>query len=62
MKITRRMWGMAVGAVLALNLGLPAAQAAEEAPAAAEAPVAEEAPVADEAPVAQAPAADAPQA
>ena len=32
MKITRRMWGMAAGAVLALNLGLPAAQAAEEAP------------------------------
>ncbi|EHN66673.1 toluene tolerance [Comamonas testosteroni ATCC 11996] len=26
------MWGMAAGAVLALNLGLPAAQAAEEAP------------------------------
>ncbi|KOC20505.1 signal peptide protein [Comamonas testosteroni] len=32
MKITRRMWGMAAGAVLALNLGLPAAWAAEEAP------------------------------
>ena len=32
MKITRRMWGMSAGAVLALNLGLPAAQAAEEAP------------------------------
>ena len=32
MKITRRMWGMAASAVLALNLGLPAAQAAEEAP------------------------------
>ncbi|MFN3732497.1 phospholipid-binding protein MlaC [Comamonas testosteroni] len=32
MKITRRMWGMAAGAVLALNLGLPAARAAEEAP------------------------------
>lgn len=32
MKITRRMWGMAAGAVLALNLGLPAAQAADEAP------------------------------
>lgn len=32
MKITRRMWGMAAGAVLALNLGLPVAQAAEEAP------------------------------
>lgn len=32
MKITRRMWGMAAGAVLALNLGLPAALAAEEAP------------------------------
>lgn len=32
MKITRRMWGMAAGAMLALNLGLPAAQAAEEAP------------------------------
>ncbi|MBV8247453.1 MAG: ABC transporter substrate-binding protein [Comamonas sp.] len=32
MNINRRMWGMAVGAVLALNLGLPAAQAAEEAP------------------------------
>lgn len=31
MKITRRMWGMAAGAMLALNLGLPA-QAAEEAP------------------------------
>ncbi|KGG88489.1 signal peptide protein [Comamonas thiooxydans] len=30
--MTRRMWGMAAGAVLALNLGLPAAQAAEEAP------------------------------
>ena len=27
MKISRRMWGMAAGAVLALNLGLPAAQA-----------------------------------
>ena len=32
MKITRRMWGMAAGAMLALNLGLPAAQAAEVAP------------------------------
>ncbi|GEQ74358.1 hypothetical protein CTTA_1363 [Comamonas testosteroni] len=32
MKITRRMWGMAAGAMLALNLGLPAAQAADEAP------------------------------
>lgn len=31
MKITRRMWGMAAGAMLALNLGLPA-QAAEETP------------------------------
>lgn len=32
MKINRRMWSMAAGAMLALNLGLPAAQAAEEAP------------------------------
>lgn len=31
MKITRRMWGMAAGAMLALNLGLPV-QAAEETP------------------------------
>ena len=31
MNITRRMWGMAAGAVLALNLGLPA-QANEETP------------------------------
>ena len=32
MKMNRRIWGMAAGAMLALNLGLPAAQAAEEAP------------------------------
>ncbi|MEQ6433644.1 ABC transporter substrate-binding protein [Comamonas sp. w2-DMI] len=32
MKITRRMWGMAAGALLALNLGLPAAASAQEAP------------------------------
>ena len=31
MKITRRVWGMAAGAMLALNLGLPA-QAADEPP------------------------------
>ena len=31
MKITRRVWGMAAGAMLALNLGLPA-QAADETP------------------------------
>ena len=32
MKMNRRIWGMAAAAMLALNLGLPAAQAAEEAP------------------------------
>lgn len=32
MKMNRRIWGMAAGAMLVLNLGLPAAQAAEEAP------------------------------
>lgn len=32
MKMNRRIWGMAAGAMLALNLGLPAAQSAEEAP------------------------------
>lgn len=32
MKMNRRIWGMAAGAMLALNLGLPAVQAAEEAP------------------------------
>ena len=32
MKMNRRIWGMAAGAMLALNLGFPAAQAAEEAP------------------------------
>ena len=32
MKMNRRMWSMAAAAMLALNLGLPAAQAAEEAP------------------------------
>ena len=32
MKMNRRIWGMAAGAMLALNRGLPAAQAAEEAP------------------------------
>lgn len=32
MKMTRRMWSMAAGAMLALNLGLPVAQAADETP------------------------------